>query len=70
MTDNFDSSKNGCYRYAFSQECFREGHMAWCLTHKRIITRTYTSCSVKAEERGNCMPACWRKIFHLNPIKD
>ncbi|KAF2624430.1 hypothetical protein BU25DRAFT_161090 [Macroventuria anomochaeta] len=52
-------STTACHRYAFDQICFREGHMAWCHPHNRIITRTYTSCSVKAEERGDCMPVSW-----------
>lgn len=39
--------------------------MAWCRTHNRIITRNYTSCSVKAEERGDCVPVCWGKCGDL-----
>ncbi|KAJ4345107.1 hypothetical protein N0V95_005920 [Ascochyta clinopodiicola] len=52
-------STPGCGRYAFDQACFREGHMAWCRTHNRIITRTYTSCSVRPEARGDCLPVFW-----------
>ncbi|KAF1358161.1 hypothetical protein EJ07DRAFT_157162 [Lizonia empirigonia] len=52
-------STPGCNRYAFDQTCFREGHMAWCRTHNRIITRTYISCSVKSEARGDCLPVFW-----------
>lgn len=39
--------------------------MAWCNTHNRIITRTYTSCSVAAEQRGDCIPIFWRKLAFL-----
>jgi hypothetical protein len=33
--------------------------MAWCATHNRIITGTYTSCSVKSEDRYECVPVSW-----------
>ncbi|KAJ4321325.1 hypothetical protein N0V94_002957 [Neodidymelliopsis sp. IMI 364377] len=61
-------STTGCPRDAFDQTCFREGHMAWCRTHGRIITRTYTSCSVLAEERGDCLPVFWEDCGNWNEV--
>ncbi|XPT02480.1 hypothetical protein M3J09_011597 [Ascochyta lentis] len=59
---------SGCEREAFNQTCFREGHMAWCRTHNRIITRTYTSCSVRSEERGNCLPVYWEDSSNWDEV--
>ncbi|KZM21643.1 uncharacterized protein EKO05_0008011 [Ascochyta rabiei] len=58
----------GCNRYAFDQTCFREGHIAWCRTHNRIITRTYTSCSVRLEARGDCSPLYWEPSSNWEEI--
>jgi len=33
--------------------------MGWCRTHNRIVTGNWTSCSVKAEDCGDCIPVWW-----------
>lgn len=33
--------------------------MGWCRTHNRIVTGNWTSCSVKVEDRGDCIPVWW-----------
>ncbi|KAF3005950.1 hypothetical protein E8E13_010143 [Curvularia kusanoi] len=53
-------SRQDCGRPAFDQTCFREGHMAWCNTHNRVITGDYTSCSIRYGERGDCFPVEWQ----------
>ncbi|KAJ8117973.1 hypothetical protein OPT61_g953 [Boeremia exigua] len=63
-------SATGCHKDAFDQVCFRLGHMAWCRTHNRVITRAYTSCSVKAEERGDCVPVWWEQRHDWQAIVD
>jgi hypothetical protein len=35
--------------------------MGWCRTHNRIVTGEWTSCSVKASDRGDCVPVWWGK---------
>ncbi|KAH6629867.1 hypothetical protein C7974DRAFT_413618 [Boeremia exigua] len=61
-------STTGCHKDAFDSECFRQGHMAWCEAHNRVITGTYTSCSVKAEHRGDCMPVFWDRYENWQTI--
>lgn len=39
--------------------------MGWCRTHNRIVTGDWTSCSVKAEDRGDCVPIWWGKCSAL-----
>ncbi|KAF3043019.1 hypothetical protein E8E11_000605 [Didymella keratinophila] len=50
-----------CNQYAFGQTCFRAGHMGWCRTHNRIVTGNWTSCSVKTEDRGDCISGWWEQ---------